>query len=103
MFEAARFVPIGNTPVMLEQVISLIVDGALTLWRAPAPRHHRPERHSRTDLSAIGASALSHHLLSRRFRRSHQNACMTSYQGLVDGLETWLRLKNGKTFATPVD
>ena len=64
MFDAARFVPIGDTPVTLEPVIA-DVGGVLTFGE---PLHHRPKRHSASDRLRSGP-ALSHHLFSRCIHR----------------------------------
>ncbi|MCF5071307.1 type IV secretion protein Rhs, partial [Pseudomonas syringae] len=94
MFEAARFVPIGDTPVMLEQVIA-DDGGVLTLGE---PVHAR-----------IGPSGILEMAGCARHQRyritffpdvstAHVKALHDSYQGLVAGLEAWL-LEEWKSFA----
>ncbi|MFJ2528369.1 RHS repeat-associated core domain-containing protein [Pseudomonas helmanticensis] len=87
MFEAARFVPIGNTPVTLEPVLA-DVGGVLTFGE---PLHH-----------IIGPSGILQVTDCDRGQRyritffpdvstDHVRALYTSYEGVIAGLEGWLR------------
>jgi RHS repeat-associated protein len=87
MFEAARFVPIGDTPVTLEPVITE-VDGALSFGE---PLHYQ--------IGPSGILELPECDRGQRYRitffpdvsAAHIKTLYASYQGVVDGLETWLR------------
>ncbi|WP_192560155.1 RHS repeat-associated core domain-containing protein [Pseudomonas allokribbensis] len=87
MFEAARFVPIGDTPVVLEPVIS-DVDGILGFGE---PRHYT--------IGPSGILKIDDCDRGQRYRitffpdvsSSHVQTLYASYQGLIDGLEGWLR------------
>ncbi|MGY2442001.1 DUF6531 domain-containing protein, partial [Pseudomonas sp. SDO52101_S400] len=87
MFEAARFVPIGDTPVTLEPVIS-DVDGVLEFGE---PRHYT--------IGPSGILEVSDCDRGQRYRitffpdvsASHIQTLYASYQGLIEGLESWLR------------
>ncbi|MBV4488479.1 type IV secretion protein Rhs, partial [Pseudomonas sp. SWRI153] len=87
LFEAARFVPIGDTPVILEPVLS-DVGGVLTFGE--------PLRHT------IGSSGILQVTDCQRGQRyritffpdvscAHVRALYASYEGVIGGLETWLR------------
>jgi RHS repeat-associated protein len=83
MFEAARFVPIGNTPVMLEQMISEGTFGE--------PVHH--------EIGPSGVLEIPECERSLRYRitffphvgADHVKALYASYQGVIGDLEGWLR------------
>ncbi|WP_102357852.1 DUF6531 domain-containing protein, partial [Pseudomonas sp. AD21] len=87
LFEAARFVPIGNTPVMLEPVISDI-DGVLSFGA--------PLRHT---IGPSGILEVSDCDRGQRYRitffpdvsTDQIQALYASYEGILDGLEGWLR------------
>ncbi|SDC80285.1 RHS repeat-associated core domain-containing protein [Pseudomonas koreensis] len=87
MFEAARFVPIGNTPVVLEPVIA-DVDGVLSFGA--------PLRHT---IGPSGILEVSDCDRGQRYRitffpdvsTDHVKALYASYEGILDGLEGWLR------------
>ena len=87
MFEAARFVPIGNTPVMLEPVIA-DRKGALTFGE---PIHKT--------IGPSGILEVSDCSRGQRYRitffpdvsAEHVKVLYASYQGLIDELEGWLR------------
>ncbi|WP_426205102.1 RHS repeat-associated core domain-containing protein [Pseudomonas sp. TWP3-1] len=87
MFDAARFVPIGNTPVMLEPVVAE-VDGVLSYGE---PLHHT--------IGPSGILEVSDCNRGQRYRitffpdvsSEHVKTLYASYQGLIDGLEVWLR------------
>ncbi|MFJ5239688.1 DUF6531 domain-containing protein, partial [Pseudomonas neuropathica] len=87
MFEAARFVPIGNTPVTLEPVIAN-VGGVLTFGE---PRHHT--------IGPSGILQVTDCDRGQRYRitffpdvsTDHVQTLYASYQGIIDGLEGWLR------------
>ncbi|NUU38150.1 type IV secretion protein Rhs, partial [Pseudomonas sp. C2B4] len=87
MFEAARFVPIGNTPVMLEPLISEGPDG---------PTFGEPI------YDTIGPSGIlevrdcwrgNRHRITffPNVTRDHVKALYASYQGVIGELEGWLR------------
>jgi RHS repeat-associated protein len=87
MFEAARFVPIGDTPVTLEPVLG-DVGGVLTFGE---PRHHT--------IGPSGILQVTDCDRGQRYRitffpdvsTDHVQALYASYQGIIDGLEGWLR------------
>ena len=87
MFEAARFVPIGDTPVMLEPVIAE-VDGVLSFGE--------PLRHT---IGPSGILEVSDCDRGQRYRitffpdvsTAHVRALYASYEGILDELEGWLR------------
>ncbi len=87
LFEAARFVPIGNTPVTLEPVLS-DVDGVLTLGE--------PLRHT---IGPSGILQVTDCERGQRYRitffpdvsSAHVRALYASYESVIAGLETWLR------------
>ncbi|KPG98685.1 type IV secretion protein Rhs [Pseudomonas sp. RIT-PI-q] len=87
MFEAARFVPIGNTPVMLERIISQR-DGELTLAE---PIHET--------IGPSGILEIPECWRGHRYRitffpnvsAEHVKALYASYQGVIGELEGWLR------------
>ncbi|EUB87800.1 RHS repeat protein [Pseudomonas sp. GM30] len=87
LFEAARFVPIGNTPVLLEPVIGE-VDGVLSFGE--------PLRHT---IGPSGILEVRDCDRGQRYRitffpdvsSTHIQALYASYDGIVDGLEVWLR------------
>ncbi|PCR93538.1 type IV secretion protein Rhs, partial [Pseudomonas fluorescens] len=87
MFEAARFVPIGDTPVTLEPVIS-DVDGVLKFGE---PQHYT--------IGPSGILEVDNCDRGQRYRitffpdvsAAHVQTLYASYQGLIDGLEKWLR------------
>ncbi|UWI59859.1 RHS repeat protein [Pseudomonas sp. BW7P1] len=87
MFEAARFVPIGDTPVTLEPVIS-DAGGVLEFGE---PQHYT--------IGPSGILEVSDCDRGQRYRitffpdvsASHVRTLYASYQGLIDGLEGWLR------------
>ncbi|SDS12681.1 RHS repeat-associated core domain-containing protein [Pseudomonas prosekii] len=94
MFDAARFVPIGNTPVMLEPVIAER-DGELTLGE---PVHET--------IGPSGILEVSGCPRGQRYRitffpdvsAEHVKVLYASYQGLLDGLEGWLRAEWSNQF-----
>jgi len=83
MFDAARFVPIGNTPVMLEP---LNADGT----------YGEPVNH---EIGPSGILEIPECERGQRYRitffpnvsTDHVKALYASYQGVIDGLEGWLR------------
>ncbi|UVM37105.1 DUF6531 domain-containing protein [Pseudomonas sp. B21-017] len=87
MFEAARFVPIGDTPVMLEPVISQH-NGELTFGE---PVH--------ATIGPSGILEIPECWRGHRYRitffpnvsTEHVKALYASYQGVIDELEGWLR------------
>ncbi|WP_346833861.1 RHS repeat-associated core domain-containing protein [Pseudomonas koreensis] len=87
LFEAARFVPIGDTPVLLEPVIGE-VDGVLSFGE--------PLRHT---IGPSGILEVSDCDRGQRYRitffpdvsSAHIQALYTSYEEILDGLEVWLR------------
>ncbi|MCT8946722.1 RHS repeat protein [Pseudomonas iridis] len=87
MFEAARFVPIGNTPLALEPVIA-DVDGVLTFGE---PQHY--------EIGPSGILELSDCDRGQRYRITffpdvstrHVRALYASYESVISGLEDWLR------------
>jgi RHS repeat-associated protein len=87
MFEAARFVPIGDTPVMLEPLIA-DVDGVQTFGE---PVHHM--------IGPSGILEVSDCQRGQRYRitffpgvsTAQVKTLFASYQGLIDSLEGWLR------------
>ncbi|VVQ23964.1 RHS repeat-associated core domain-containing protein [Pseudomonas fluorescens] len=87
MFEAARFVPIGNTPVTLEPVIA-DVGGVLTFGE---PRHHT--------IGPSGILQVTDCDRGQRYRitffpdvsTDHVRALYASYESVIAGLEGWLR------------
>jgi RHS repeat-associated protein len=94
MFEAARFVPIGDTPVMLEPVIAER-NGELTFGE---PIHET--------IGPGGILEVSNCSRGQRYRitffpdvsAEHVKVLYASYQGLVDELEGWLRNEWGREF-----
>ncbi|PMU15299.1 type IV secretion protein Rhs, partial [Pseudomonas sp. FW305-122] len=87
MFEAARFVPIGNTPMMLEPLLSDVA-GKQTFGKpiydeiGPSgileiPDCQRGQRYRITFFPDVSAD--------------HVKALYASYQGVIDELEGWLR------------
>jgi YD repeat-containing protein len=87
MFEAARFVPIGNTPVKLEALISEGVDG---------PKYGDPIHRT---IGPSGILEVPDCWRGNRYRitffpnvtTDHVKALYASYQGVVGELEGWLR------------
>ncbi|MGF6109553.1 RHS repeat-associated core domain-containing protein [Pseudomonas frederiksbergensis] len=87
MFEAARFVPIGNTPVMLEPVIA-DRNGELTFGEPV-----------RKIIGPSGILEVSDCSRGQRYRitffpdvsAEHVKVLYASYQGLIGELEGWLR------------
>ncbi|MEK1843861.1 MAG: type IV secretion protein Rhs, partial [Pseudomonas sp.] len=87
MFEAARFVPIGDTPVMLEPVISQR-NGELTFGE---PVHET--------IGPSGILEIPDCWRGQRYRitffptvcTDHVKALYASYQGVIGELEGWLR------------
>ncbi|MFZ3284387.1 DUF6531 domain-containing protein, partial [Pseudomonas sp.] len=87
MFETARFVPIGNTPVTLEPVIA-DVGGELTFGE---PLHHT--------IGPSGILQVTDCDRGQRYRitffpdvsSDHVRALYASYEGVIAGLEGWLR------------
>ncbi|MGX4728822.1 type IV secretion protein Rhs, partial [Pseudomonas corrugata] len=87
MFQAARFVPIGNTPVMLEPVI----DGEPGKETFGEPVHHV--------IGPSGILEIPKCWRGRRYRISffpevtvdHVKALYASYQGVIGELEGWLK------------
>ncbi|PTT28193.1 type IV secretion protein Rhs, partial [Pseudomonas sp. HMWF021] len=87
LFEAARFVPIGDTPVLLEPVIGE-VDGALSFGE--------PLRHT---IGPSGILQVSDCDRGQRYRitffpdvsTAQVKALYASYEETLDGLEVWLR------------
>jgi RHS repeat-associated protein len=87
LFEAARFVPIGNTPVMLEPVISQR-NGELTFGE---PVHET--------IGPSGILEIPDCWRGQRYRitffpnvcAEHVKALYASYQGVIGELEGWLR------------
>ena len=87
MFEAARFVPIGDTPVMLEPVISQR-NGELTFGE---PVHET--------IGPSGILEIPDCWRGQRYRitffptvcADHVKALYASYQGVISELEGWLR------------
>jgi RHS repeat-associated protein len=87
MFDAARFVPIGNTPVMLEPLISDVA-GTQTFGE---PRYH--------EIGPGGILEISDCERNLRYRitffpdvsTDHVKALYASYQGVISHLEGWLR------------
>ncbi|TDV50509.1 RHS repeat-associated protein [Pseudomonas helmanticensis] len=87
MFEAARFVPIGNTPVTLEPVLA-DVGGVLTFGE---PRHHT--------IGPSGILQVTDCDRGQRYRitffpdvsTDHVRALYASYESVIAGLEGWLR------------
>ncbi|MGP6462866.1 type IV secretion protein Rhs, partial [Pseudomonas parakoreensis] len=87
LFEAARFVPIGDTPVMLEPVIGE-VDGVLSFGE--------PLRHT---IGPSGILEVSDCDRGQRYRitffpdvsTDHIQALYASYEEILDGLVVWLR------------
>ncbi|MCO7630167.1 DUF6531 domain-containing protein, partial [Pseudomonas fluorescens] len=87
LFETARFVPIGDTPVMLEPVVGE-VDGVLSFGE--------PLRHT---IGPSGILEVSDCDRGQRYRitffpdvsAAHIQALYASYEGILDGLEVWLR------------
>ncbi|MCU0121497.1 DUF6531 domain-containing protein, partial [Pseudomonas sp. B2M1-30] len=87
MFEAARFVPIGDTPVTLEPLIAE-ADGVQTFGE---PLHHT--------IGPSGILEVSDCERGQRYRitffpdvsPARVKALYASYQGLIDNLEDWLR------------
>ncbi|MBC3779723.1 DUF6531 domain-containing protein, partial [Pseudomonas sp. SWRI99] len=87
LFEAARFVPIGDTPVTLEPVLS-DVDGVLTFGE--------PLRHT---IGPSGILEVTDCQRGQRYRitffpdvsTAHVRALYASYEGIIGSLEGWLR------------
>jgi RHS repeat-associated protein len=87
MFEAARFVPIGNTPVMLERIISQR-NGE---WVVADPIHET--------IGPSGILEIPECWRGHRYRitffpnvsAEHVKALYASYQGVIGELEGWLR------------
>ena len=87
MFEAARFVPIGNTPVMLEPLISEVA-GEQTFGE---PIYH--------EIGPSGILEIPDCQRGQRYRitffpdvsADHVKALYASYQGVIGELEGWLR------------
>ncbi|QKV65467.1 RHS domain-containing protein [Pseudomonas sp. 43A] len=87
MFEAARFVPIGDTPVTLEPVLA-DVGGILTFGE---PLHHT--------IGPSGILQVTNCDRGQRYRitffpdvsTDHVQALYASYEGVIAGLEGWLR------------
>ncbi|WP_256586971.1 DUF6531 domain-containing protein, partial [Pseudomonas sp. Irchel 3E19] len=87
MFDAARFVPIGNTPVTLEPVVA-DVGGVLTFGE---PLNHT--------IGPSGILQVNDCDRGQRYRITffpdvspdHVKTLYASYQGIIDGLEGWLR------------
>ncbi|MDT3314117.1 RHS repeat-associated core domain-containing protein [Pseudomonas sp. rhizo66] len=87
MFDAARFVPIGDTPVTLEPVIA-DVGGVLTFGE---PLHHT--------IGPSGILQVTDCDRGQRYRitffpdvsTDHVRALYASYEGVIAGLEGWLR------------
>ncbi|KPG83503.1 DUF6531 domain-containing protein, partial [Pseudomonas sp. RIT-PI-o] len=87
MFEAARFVPIGDTPVTLEPLLSE-VDGVQTFGE--------PLRHT---IGPSGILEVANCTRGQRYRitffpdvsTAHVRALYASYEGVIAGLENWLR------------
>ncbi|WP_414870242.1 DUF6531 domain-containing protein, partial [Pseudomonas sp. IT-347P] len=87
MFEAARFVPIGNTPVTLEPVLA-DVDGVLTFGE--------PRRYT---IGPSGILQVTDCDRGQRYRitffpdvsTDHVRALYDSYEEVIAGLEDWLR------------
>ncbi|MBK5530634.1 RHS domain-containing protein [Pseudomonas sp. TH06] len=87
MFEAARFVPIGDTPVTLEPVIADVA-GVLTFGE---PLHHT--------IGPSGILEVTDCDRGQRYRitffpdvsTQHVQALYASYEGVIAGLEDWLR------------
>ncbi|WP_460319184.1 RHS repeat-associated core domain-containing protein [Pseudomonas ogarae] len=87
MFQAARFVPIGDTPVMLESVI----DGEPGQEIFGEPIHHV--------IGPSGILEVRECWRGQRYRitffphvtAAHVKALYASYQGVIDELEGWLK------------
>jgi RHS repeat-associated protein len=87
MFEAARFVPIGDTPLTLEPLLS-DVNGVLTFG---APLHHT--------IGPSGILQVTDCDRGQRYRitffpdvsAAHVSALFASYEAILAGLEGWLR------------
>ena len=87
MFEAARFVPIGNTPVMLEPLMSEGPDG---------PQYGTPVHNT---IGPSGILEIPECWRGNRYRitffpnvtSDHVKALYASYEGVLGGLEGWLR------------
>ncbi|WP_370695118.1 RHS repeat-associated core domain-containing protein [Pseudomonas sp. FP1762] len=87
LFEAARFVPIGDTPVTLEPLLS-DVDGVLTFGE--------PKRYT---IGPSGILEVTDCMRGQRYRvtffpnvsSAHVRALYASYEGVIAGLEGWLR------------
>ncbi|WP_027922535.1 RHS repeat-associated core domain-containing protein [Pseudomonas sp. URMO17WK12:I12] len=93
MFDAAQFVPIGNTPVMLEP---LNADGT----------YGEPVNH---EIGPSGILEIPKCERGQRYRitffpnvsTDHVKALYASYQGVIDGLEDWLRNEWTTEFEAP--
>jgi RHS repeat-associated protein len=87
MFEAARFVPIGDTPVMLEPLLAQ--DGGEPTFGKPVHKTIGPS----------GILEIPDCWRGQRYRitffpnvtNAHVKALYASYEGLVNDLERWLR------------
>ncbi|KDD69681.1 type IV secretion protein Rhs [Pseudomonas mandelii PD30] len=87
LFEAARFVPIGNTPVMLEPLLSEVA-GEQTFGE---PIHH--------EIGPSGILEIPDCPRGQHYRitffpdvsADHVKALYASYQGVIGELERWLR------------
>ncbi|WP_085732374.1 MULTISPECIES: RHS repeat-associated core domain-containing protein [unclassified Pseudomonas] len=87
MFEAARFVPIGDTPVALEPVIS-DVGGVLEFGE---PQHYTIGPSGILEVDKCDRGQRYHITFFPDVSTAHVQTLYASYQGLIDGLEKWLR------------
>ncbi|RON57282.1 RHS repeat-associated core domain-containing protein [Pseudomonas frederiksbergensis] len=94
MFEAARFVPIGNTPVMLEPVIA-DHNGELTFGD---PVHDTIGPSGILEVSACQRGQRYRITFFPDVSAEHVKVLYASYQGLIDELEGWLRAEWSNEF-----
>ncbi|MBX4135766.1 RHS domain-containing protein [Pseudomonas sp. S5F11] len=91
LFESTRFVPIGNTPVMLQ---ALAADGSTM----GAPQHHTIGPSGILELKECTRDQAYQITFYPNVSQDHVKALYASYQAVIAGLETDLRDEWAKTF-----
>ncbi|VVM99668.1 hypothetical protein PS662_03279 [Pseudomonas fluorescens] len=87
MFEAARFVPIGDTPVMLEPLLA--EDNGVSTFGEPIHKFIGPS--GILEIPECGRGQSYRITFFPTVSTAHVKALYASYQSVIDALEQWLR------------